>query len=125
MDIAFRLQPLQWVPSAFALFAKYTAGRVGIPITVVHPVTVFVVHSVTSNGDSWRGASFGLTADYVVMTPTGMNDDTTLTHELGHACTLMHRKKKVNLMNHSHTRGTSITSWQKWWFRLSRHVNFW
>lgn len=106
-------------------FAKYTAGRAGVPITVVHPITVFVVHTVTSNGADWRGASFGLTADYVVLTPTGMNDPTTLAHELGHACDLFHRKKKANLMHHAYTRGTSVTGWQKWWFRLSRHVNFW
>jgi len=94
-------------------------------IPLVCPVTVFVIESVTNEGNQWRGCSSGLLTNFVVVTPTGLNDDTTLTHEVSHACLLFHRKKKTNLMNHSASRGTNITGWQKWWFRASRHVNYW
>jgi hypothetical protein len=110
---------------AGSFFAKYTAGWNAIPITVVYPVTIFVVQTIKHDGDNWRGCSSGLLTDYVLITPTGLNDDTTLTHEIGHACNLFHRDTKSNLMYHGWDRGTGITGWQKWWFRASRHVNFW
>lgn len=94
-------------------------------IPLVCPVTVFVIDSVTNNGNQWRGCSSGLMTNFVVITPDGLNDDTTLMHEVGHACLLFHRKKKKNLMYHGASRGTSITGWQKWWFRASRRVNYW
>ena len=110
---------------AGSFFAKYTAGWNGIPITVVHPVTIFVVQTIKHDGENWRGCSSGLLTDYVLVTPDGLNDNTTLTHEIGHACHLFHRETKSNLMYHGASRGTSITGWQKWWFRASRHVNYW
>ena len=110
---------------AGAFFAKYTAGWNAIPITLVFPVTIFVVQSIKHDSEQWRGCSFGLLADYVVITPDGLNDDTTLAHELSHACGLFHRSNQGNLMYHGWDRGTSITGWQKWWVRSSRHVNYW
>lgn len=106
-------------------FAKHTAGWNAIPITVVHPVTVFVVRNITDGSSVFRGCSSGVLTDYVVITADGINDDTTLAHELGHAGFLLHRSDSGNLMYHPATRGTSITRWQRFWFRSSRHVNFW
>jgi hypothetical protein len=110
---------------AGSFFAKYTAGWNVFPITLVFPVTVFVVQSIKHNGADWRGCSSGLLTDYVLVTPDGLKDDTTLTHEIGHACNLFHRDDKANLMYHGASRGKSVTGWQKWWFRASRHVNYW
>ena len=106
-------------------YSRWTAGWVGIPITFVFPVTVFVVRNVTHGSEQWRGCSFGFLTDYLVITPDGIRDPTTLSHELGHTGFLLHRRTKGNLMYHDFPRGTSITGWQKWWFRSSRHVNFW
>jgi len=105
-------------------FASHLAGWNMVPVTFMYPVTVFVIAHVTHDGSQWRGCSAGIFTDYVVLTPTGMNDDTTLAHEIGHACSLLHRDSQTNLMYHSYPRGTSITGWQKFWFRTSRHVNF-
>jgi hypothetical protein len=106
-------------------YSSWVAGWVAITISLVFPVTVFVVRRVTHGSEDWRGCSFGLFTDYVVITPDGIRDDTTLAHELGHSGFLLHRDDKGNLMHHSVPRGTSVTGWQKWWFRSSRHVNFW
>jgi hypothetical protein len=106
-------------------YSKYTAGWNAIPITLTYPVTVFVVRSVTHDGEAWRGCSSGFLTDYVVITADGIKDDTTLAHEIGHSCFLLHRDNKANLMYHQANRGTSITGWQKYVFRTSRHVNFW
>jgi|SRR5262249_40092422 len=105
-------------------FASHLAGWNVVPVTIVYPVTVFVIAHVTHSGGEWRGCSAGIFTDYVVLTPKGMNDDTTLAHELGHACSLLHRDTQTNLMYHGFDRGTSVTGWQKFWFRTSRHVNF-
>jgi hypothetical protein len=106
-------------------YSRYTAGWNAVPISLVYPITVFVVRSVTHDGDAWRGCSFGLLADYVVITPNGIADSTTLAHEIAHSCSLLHRDDKANLMYREPSRGTSITGWQRYWFRTSRHVNFW
>lgn len=106
-------------------YKKHTAGWNAFRVSLAYPVTVFVVRSVTHNGDPWRGCSFGVLTDYVVITSDGIKDQTTLAHEIGHSCFLLHRKKRANLMYHGNSRGTSITRWQKYWFRTSRHVNFW
>jgi hypothetical protein len=106
-------------------FAKYLAGWNAIPISLIYPITVFVIQSITHEGDTFRGCSAGVFTDYVVLTPVGMKDDTTLAHEISHACSLLHRDDKNNLLFHGFDRGTSVTGWQKYWFRSSRHVNFW
>jgi hypothetical protein len=106
-------------------FASHLAGWNVTPVTFMYPVTVFVVAHVTHDGKEWRGCSWWIASDYIVLTPTAMNDDTTLAHEIGHSCGLRHDGYKIdNLMNHSFTRGTSVTGWQKFVFRTSRHVNF-
>jgi hypothetical protein len=106
-------------------YSRHTAGWNAIPISLVYPVTVFVVRSVRNGKDSWSGCSFGLLTDYIVITPDGVRDPSTLAHEIGHTGFLLHRDDSNNLMHHSLPRGTSITGWQKWLFRTSRHVNFW
>jgi hypothetical protein len=106
-------------------FAAWTAGWVLFPLSLVFPVTVFVVRSVTHGHEHWRGCSFGLLTDYLVITPDGLRDDTTLAHEIGHTGFLLHRDATSNLMHHSLPRSIAITGWQKWVFRNSRHVNFW
>lgn len=108
-----------------SFFAKHTAGWNAIPITVTHPVTIFVVKSIKNGSSEWRGCSSGFMTDYVLVTEKGLNDDTTLTHEIAHACNLLHRDTKTNLLYHGFDRGTGVTGWQKWAFRISRHVNFW
>ncbi len=105
---------------AGSFFSQYADN-----IPFVCPVTVFIVQSITNNGKDWRGCSSWVATNYVLLTPTGLNDDTTLAHEVCHACFLQHRKRKANLLYHGASRGTSITRWQKWWFRSSRHVNYW
>lgn len=105
-------------------FASHLAGWNVVPVTFMYPVTVFVIAHVTNNGNEWRGCSGRIFTDYVVLTAKGMNDDTTLAHEIAHACSLGHRDEQTNLMYHGSTRGTAITGWQKFWFRTSRHVNF-
>jgi len=110
--------------AAGSFFASHLGGWNVLPVTFMYPITVFVVAHVTHDGKEWRGCSWGILADYVVLTPTGINDDTTLAHEIGHACSLLHRDSKSNLMFHGWDRGTSVTGWQRFWFRGSRHVNF-
>jgi hypothetical protein len=109
---------------ASEFYASHLAGWNVVPVSFTYPITVFVVDHVRNDGNEWRGCSAGFLVDYVVLTPTGMNDATTLAHEIGHACSLLHRDNKNNLMNHSFNRGTDATGWQKFWFRTSRHVNF-
>ena len=109
-----------------SFYAAHTAGWVGgIPITFTYPITVFVVRSIDYKGETWNGCSFGLLTDYIVITPAGLREPTTLTHELSHSCGLYHRETQDNLMYKSFDRGTTVTGWQKWWFRVSRHVNHW
>jgi|KBSSwiStaDraftv2_1062776.scaffolds.fasta_scaffold108584_2 hypothetical protein len=105
---------------AGSFFASYAPN-----IPLVCPVTAFIVQSIKKGNEQWRGCSSGLLTNYVLLTPLGLNDDTTFAHEVGHACNLFHRKKKENLMYHGADRGTKVTKWQKWWFRASRHVNYW
>lgn len=105
---------------AGSFFARYSHN-----IPLVCPVTAFIVQSIKSGNEQWRGCSSGLLTNYVLLTPEGLKDDTTFTHEIAHSCNLFHRKKKENLMYHGASRGTKVTKWQKWWFRASRHVNYW
>ena len=106
-------------------YSKYTAGWNAIPVSLGYPITVFVVRTVKHDSDFWRGCSFGLLTDYLVITPDGINDKTTLAHEIGHCCFLLHRDDFANLMYHEASRGISVTRWQRYWFRLSRHINYW
>jgi hypothetical protein len=111
---------------AGSFFAKYTVGWNVIPITAVFPITVFIVRSIVDlHGKPKRGSSQWIATEYLLLTPVGLNDKTTLSHEIGHCCSLLHRKPQDNLMQPDHDRGTSVTGWQKYLFRTSRHVNFW
>jgi hypothetical protein len=110
-------------------FAGKLAGWVVVPISLQFPVTVFVVRSIRGK----IGCSIPI-ADYVTLsvtpsssaTVTGVNSATTLAHELGHTCLLMHRDDdKANLMFPGHQRGTDVTKWQRWVVRTSRHCTWW
>jgi hypothetical protein len=110
-------------------FASKLAGWVGIPISLKFPVSVFVVRSI----DGKIGCSIPIT-DYVTLsaTPTspggkitGVNNRTTLAHELAHTCLLMHRDDKGNLLYPEFDRGTNVTKWQRWVARTSRHCTWW
>lgn len=109
---------------AGSFYASHLAGWNVIPISFTYPITVFVVANVTHHGASWQGCSFGPLTDYVVLTPTAMNQDTTLAHEIGHACGLLDRDNPANFMKHTAPRGTAVTGWQRFVVRTSRHVNF-
>jgi hypothetical protein len=106
--------------------ATRSAGWNGIPVSLQYPITIFVVQTITNTetGKPWRGFFEGFITDNIFITPSGMNDATTLAHEISH-CMLWHTKNKANLMYHEPDRGTDITGWQKWLFRTSRNVNFW
>jgi hypothetical protein len=110
-------------------FAGHLAGWVAIPVSLKFPVTVFVVRTIKDK----IGCSIPIT-DYVTLaatpapgsTVTGITSVTTLAHELAHTCLLAHRNDdKSNLLYPDHTRGTSVTKWQRWVARTSRHCTWW
>jgi len=101
-------------------FADNLAGWNAIPISLTFPVSVFIVRTV----DGKIGCSIPI-ADYVVLSPAGVDSDTTLAHELAHTCLLMHRDDSKNLLYPSIPRGTDVTGWQRFVVRTSRHCTFW
>ena len=110
-------------------FAANLAGWVVVPISVAFPITVVVVRSVSINGEVKLGCAIGVT-DYATLSAqaTGTKSLTTLAHELGHACSLLHRDGKNdtwNLMYPDDSRSTGVTGWQKFVVRTSRHCTFW
>jgi hypothetical protein len=86
-----------------------------------YPVTVFVVLDI----DHASGCSLGPMTDYVTLDPKGAKNDSTLAHEIAHACGLWHQQAKSNLMWRTFSRGDEIKWWQKNLFRSSRHVTYW
>lgn len=110
-------------------FADHLAGWNAIPVSLKFPVTVFVVRSIAGK----IGCSIPIT-DYVTLSAnpaspgskiTGVNNRTTLAHELAHTCLLMHRDNKANLLYPEFDRGTEVTGWQRWVARTSRHCTWW
>jgi hypothetical protein len=81
------------------------------------PVTVFVVQEIKG----FAGCSLGWLSDYVTVESKHLF---TAAHELGHACNLLHRKDRANLMHPSSGKQETIllTSWQIALLRASRHV---
>lgn len=81
------------------------------------PITVFIVQDIGKFG----GCSLGWLSDYVTVKHTSLM---TTAHEVGHACNLLHRKDRDNLMHPSSGRQEIIhlTSWQIAMIRASRHI---
>lgn len=104
-------------------FAKHTAGWGWLRMNLYFPITVFIVEDITEK----LGCSLGLLTDYVTLSIKGVASKTTLAHELGHCCGLLHRNEEMdNLMYPNDTRtNNNITRWQKYVVRTSRHCTFW
>ncbi len=95
-------------------FANHLAGWNAIPISLTFPITVFVVHDIQGK----MGCSLGPLTDYVTLDLDGVKSDSTLAHEIGHACNLWHSGSQSNLMWPDDPRGDNL-------FRSSRHVMYW
>ena len=101
-------------------FAKHLAGWNGIPISLRFPITVFVVENIAGK----NGCSNGPLTDYVTLDIDGVNETSTMLHEIGHACNLWHNDAKSNLMWQFNDRGDSVKRWQNIWALGSRHLMF-
>lgn len=91
------------------------------------PVTVFIVRSIDKGKTT--GCSLGPLSDYITVVGTEVNDDTTIAHELGHACGLdfphRHSDDPTNLMYaHDSNARRNMTTKQILLFRNSRHVSY-
>ncbi len=102
-------------------FAKHLAGWNIIPITVTFPITAFVVRDVKDK----IGCSLGPLTDYITLDPAGVKSESTLSHEIGHCCGLLHFDSQKNLMFPNAPRGNNVKGWQMNIFRSSRHVQYW
>ncbi|MEK7729525.1 MAG: hypothetical protein AAB354_14010 [candidate division KSB1 bacterium] len=102
-------------------FAKHLAGWNAIPVSLTFPITAFVVRDI----DGKQGCSLGPLSDYVTIDLAGAKSDSTLAHEIGHACSLWHSKTQSNLMWHDTKRGNGAKWFQKNLLRSSRHVMYW
>lgn len=86
----------------------------------IYPIDVFVVSSVGGK----IGCSLGPLTNWVVISPPGIDNESTLAHELAHACNLWHRPNVSSLMYHDKIRGRTTKLWQANFFRSCRHVNY-
>jgi len=109
-------------------YAGHTAGWVGMPISPEFPLTAFVVDEIKCK----IGCSLGPLTDYIVISRDGVHssgprlNNSTLMHEVGHACHLPHWWVGVrNLMWKDIDRGDEVKWWQRNLFRSSRHVTYW
>lgn len=102
-------------------FANNLAGWNLIPINIGFPITVFIVRDVAGK----LGCSLGPLTDYVTVSIAGTRSSSTLAHELGHCCGLLHREDIKNLMYPNDGRDNNVTGWQKFVVRNSRHCTFW
>jgi hypothetical protein len=98
-------------------------GNTGRAFSIGAPVVAFTVRSFS---DGKQGCSLGPLTDYVtILLDMDDLDETVLAHELGHACTLLHKSDSSNLMYSKPGRGQTLTVWQKISVRGSRHVTWW
>lgn len=104
-------------------FAKNTAGWGWLRMNFQFPITIFIVRDITGK----IGCSLGPLTDYVTLSVKGVASKSTMAHELGHCCGLLHRNDTIdNLMYPDKTRtDNKITGWQKYVVRTSRHCTFW
>ena len=86
-----------------------------------YPITAFIVLDI----DHASGCSLGPITDYVTLDPCGAKNNSTLAHEIAHACGLWHQGAKSNLLWRTFSRGDEVKWWQKNIFRSSRHVTYW
>lgn len=100
-----------------AFFSKHTVG-------FIFPVTVFIVKDVIGK----KGCSLGPLTNYVTLDPRGVAAESSLAHEIGHACGLGafgHPNNKPRLMSTpSEGRGDSFSWYEKNLFRSSRHITY-
>jgi hypothetical protein len=102
-------------------FAKNLAGWNLIPVSLGFPISVFIVRFI----DGKIGCSLGPLTDYVTVSVPGTQNISTIAHELGHCCGLLHRDDIKNLMFPNTGRSNNVTGWQKFVVRNSRHCTFW
>ena len=86
-----------------------------------YPVTTFVVIDIAGAS----GCSLGPLTDYITLDRDGAKNDSTLVHEIVHACGLWHVKERSNLLYRFKSRGNDVNWWQKNIFRSSRHITYW
>jgi hypothetical protein len=118
--------------SAFTLkmYTKDTWGNLRRLVGYGAPICAFAVRGFL---DGKIGCSEGPLADYVVVkftnnlrgkvSPTDPQNST-LAHEIGHACNLPHHDVASNLMCPSRPHPAYLTRWQLALFRASRHVTY-
>jgi len=103
-------------------FAKHLAGWNVIPVGFTFPVTVYVIRDIRGR----KGYSLGPLTDYVLLDVDGVRlTNSTLAHEVAHACTLVHSQTQSNLMYARDTRGDGVKGFQKNFLRSSRHMLYW
>lgn len=93
-------------------FAKNTAGWGWFRMNLYFPITIFIVRDISGK----IGCSLGPLTDYVTLSIKGVGSESTLAHELGHCCGLLHREDEIdNLMYPNDSRTNNhITRWQKY-----------
>jgi hypothetical protein len=105
--------------SFFADHGSYGPGPVKIDPT--SPIDVYVVINVVGK----TGCSLGPLTNWIVISPEGINNISTLAHEIGHCCSLWHRSYlRSNLMFPNASRSNNIKWWQCNLVRSCRHVNY-
>jgi hypothetical protein len=108
---------------AGAYYAKNTAGSGWLRMNLQFPITIFIVRDITGK----IGCSLGPLTDYVTLSIKGVASESTLAHEIGHCCGLLHRDDTPdNLMYPQGSRtDNKVTGWQKFAVRNCRHCTFW
>ena len=85
------------------------------------PVTAIVVQDIIDK----KGCSLGPLTNYITIDLSGISTLDTLSHEIGHSCSLLHRKRKSNLMyRKSKDRGDDLSHWQSSIIRWSKHATY-
>jgi hypothetical protein len=109
------------VGGAGDFFSQQLAGWNVIPVSLVFPVSIFIVRTMTGAD----GCSLGPLSDYATMTPSAVAEVNVMAHETGHLCSLWHSGSHANLMWKDPTRGNDAKWFQKNLLRSSRHVTYW
>ncbi|MER3524545.1 MAG: hypothetical protein C4326_10900 [Ignavibacteria bacterium] len=102
-------------------FSSHLAGWNAIPVSLRFPITAFIVKEIVGK----IGCSLGPLSDYITVDVDGVKSQSTLVHEIGHACSLWHSQSKGNLMWSNDDRGNGVKWFQKNLLRSSRHVMYW